>query len=179
MFLHFRHVAPPLLLAAAACPVGGGTGSANQNLSATVSAIATVTVAGTTNLTPGANPFDPFTGNATLNYRGRTTPTGGGTITLEVTSDFQPSGGPSAANNTLQYTCSGATLGSACSGTQTGSTTIQTPVLTLPASACTGGGGVCSSQDLNSVNVNFTLTDDPSYATGTFTAKVTFTISAT
>ena len=169
----------PLLLLAAAWLADGATGSASQNLSAIVSPIATVMVAAATSLNRGPNAFDPFSGSVIVNYRGRTTPTGGGTVTLQVTSDFQPAGGPSAANKSLQYTCSGATLGTACSGAQTGSTTTQTPVLTLPASACTGGGGACSSQDPNSVNVNFTITDDPGYSTGSYSAMVTFTISAT
>jgi hypothetical protein len=114
-----------------------------------------------------------------VSYRARTTPVGGGSITLNVSSDLSPSGGPSAATGALAYTCSGATLGTACSGSQTASTTVQTPVLTLPASACTGGGGACSSQNPNSVNLSFTLTDNPVYAAGAYSAKVTFIISAT
>jgi hypothetical protein len=95
-----------------------------------------------------------------------------------VASDFSPSGGPTAASGALTYLCGGANLGTACSGTQTASTTTQTPVLSVPASACTGGGGACSSQNPNSVSLTFTLIDSPVYSTGTYSANITFTISA-
>jgi hypothetical protein len=167
------------LCAVVALPVGGATGSATQSLSASINPIGALTVPASASLSPGTIAFQPFTGNLTLNYELRTTPTGGGTIGLIVSSDFSPSGGPSIASGALAYSCSGASLGTACSGTQTVSTTTQTPVLTLPASACTGGGGACSNQDPNSVNLNFKLTDDPGYATGTYSAQITFVISAT
>jgi hypothetical protein len=32
---------------------------------------------------------------------------------------------------------------------------------------------------VNTVNVNFVLTDSPTYSTGSYSAQVTFTISAT
>jgi hypothetical protein len=115
-----------------------------------------------------------------VSYQVRTTPGGsGGKITLQVTNDFSPTGGPTAASGALTYVCGGANLGTACSGTQTASTTTSTPVLTVPASACTGGGGACSSQNPNSMNLTFTLTDNPVYPTGTYSANITFTISAT
>jgi hypothetical protein len=160
-------------------PASGSTGSGTQSLSATINAVGSISAPASATLTTGATTFQPFTGSLTLNYKARTTPVGGGSITLNVSSDFTPAGGPSAAAGALAYTCSGATLGTACGGSQTASTTVQTPVLTLPASACTGGGGACSSQNPNSVNLSFTLTDSPVYATGTYSAKVTFTISAT
>jgi hypothetical protein len=125
------------------------------------------------------NTFQPFQTSVAVNYAVRTSPVGGGQITLEVSNDFSPTGGPSVSSGALTYTCAGASLGTPCSGTQTASTTAQTPVVTLPASACTGGGGACSGQDPNSVNLTFTLTDDPGYSTGSYSASVTFTISAT
>jgi hypothetical protein len=157
----------------------GATGSATQTLTAVLDPIGIVTAPASTSLTSGATTFQPFTGVLAVSYAVRTSPTGGGAITLEVTSDFTPTGGPTASSGALTYTCGGATLGTACSGTQTASPSSQTPVLTLPASACTGGGGACSSQDPNSVNLTFTLTDSPVYATGTYSAQVTLTISAT
>src|SRR5208283_1908743 len=123
--------------------------------------------------------FQPFTATVAVSYEVRTTPVGSGSITLQVTSDFTPTGGPAAAAGALTYVCSGANLGTACSGTQTASTTTQTPVLTVPASTCTGGGGACSGQNPNSMNLTFTLTDSPAYPTSTYSANVTFTISAT
>lgn len=84
--------------------------------------------------------FNSFTGALTLSYRARTRQgSGQGTITVKATSDFSPSGGPSIANppsstDKFTYTCSGATLGIACSGTQTVSTTAATNVVSLGAS---------------------------------------------
>jgi hypothetical protein len=167
------------LLTLAMIPASGSTGTGSQTLSATINPVGSISAPAAASLTTSATTFQPFKGNLTVNYWARTTPVGGGSMTLNVSSDFSPSGGPSAAAGTLAYTCSGATLGTACSGSQTASTTVQTPVLPLPASACTGGGGACSSQIPNSVNLSFTLTDSPVYATGTYSANVTFTISAT
>lgn len=161
-------------------PSGGGTGSATQSLSAMITPGAVLTAPSTASLTHSSNTFQAFQASLAVNYEVRTSPTGsGGKITLQVTKDFSPAGGPSAASGVLTYTCGAANLGVPCSGTQTASTTSQTPLLTLPASTCTGGGGACSSQDPNSVNLTFTLTDNPAYATGSYSATVTFTISAT
>lgn len=171
-----------LLVAALAIGNGiGGTGSLNQTLNATLSPIAKLSVPASLNLTAGATKFAPFSGTLAISYRARTTPTptGTGTITVQVSSDFLPTGGPSAAAAALSYTCGSATLGTPCSGTQTASTTVQTPVLTLPSSACTGGGGACSASNPASLNLNLTLTDDPGYATGSYSAQLKFTISAT
>jgi hypothetical protein len=128
--------------------------------------------------------FSNFTGSLTIQYDARTTQsTGGGYITVEATADFTPAGGPSIASppstgDALTYTCSGATLGANCSGTQTVSTTTSTNVVTFSASECTGGGGSCSSSSPNTVTLNFTLTDDPNYKTGSYSATLKFTISA-
>ena len=169
-----------LLAAGLAIGIGiGGTGSGNQTLNATLLPNAKLSVPASLNLTAGASKFAPFSGTLAISYRARTTPSGSGAITLQVTSDFLPAGGPSAAAAALTYTCGGASLGTACSGTRTASTTVQTPVLTLPSSACTGGGGACSASDPAALNVNLTLTDNPSYATGTYSAQLRFTISAT
>jgi hypothetical protein len=169
---------PFLLLVLTSFPAAGATAVATQNLNATINPAWALTVPATASLTHSQNTFQPFQAAVTVNYQVRTTPTGSGKITLQITSDFSPSGGPSAASGALSYTCGSAGLGSPCSGSQTASTTAQTPVLTLPASACTGGGGACSGQDPNSVNLTFVLTDDPGYSTGTYSANVTFTISA-
>src|SRR5947209_461215 len=80
---------------------------------------------------------------------------------VKATADFTPTGGPSVASGQLTYTCTSATLGSACSGTQTASTASQTNVVTLGAGACTGGGGSCSSVDPNTVQTSFALVNNP------------------
>jgi hypothetical protein len=160
-------------------PAGGATGTGTQSLSAVIDAVGALTAPASASLSPNSTAFQPFTGSVSLSYQARTTPAGGGSIGLSMSSDFAPAGGPSISTGALTYTCSGASLGSACSGMQTVSTTAQTPVLTLPASACTGGGGACSNLNPNSVNLTFTLTDSPAYPTGTYSAKITFVISAT
>jgi hypothetical protein len=172
----------PRLLASAFAigNVDGGTGSAVQAMSATLQPKGELSVPASLTLSAGASPFAAFTGNLAVSYRVRTTPSGTGstgTITAEVSSDFSPAGGPSAAAGSLTYTCGSASLGAACSGTQTASTTTQTPVVTLPASACTGGGGSCSSSNPASVTISFSLTDSPVYPTGSYSASVIFRIS--
>ena len=122
--------------------------------------------------------FQPFTGTVTLRYRARTAPSGNGTITLQVTSDFSPGGGPLAAAGALTYVCRGSTLGGPCSGRQMAGTGSQSPVLTLPPATCTGRGGACSGSDPNSMQVNFRLNNDSGTRTGNYSAQITFVISA-
>jgi hypothetical protein len=125
-----------------------------------------------------------FTGTMTLSYRARTSQgTGYGTITVKAAADFSPPGGPSIAHppstgDKFTYTCSGATLGISCSGMQTLSTTSSTNVVSIGASACTGGGSPCSTAEPGSTNVTFILTDDPQYKTGSYSATLTWMISA-
>src|ERR1700733_13023917 len=131
--------------------------------------------------------FNQFTGTVTIQYRARTTvSTGTGSITVKASTDFVcASGGPCiatppTAGDALTYTGSAATVGSNCSGTQTVSTGTATNVVTaIPAGTCSGGGSPCTTADPNTVVVNFSLTDDPKYKTGTYSATLTFTISAT
>ncbi len=162
-----------------ASPLGGGVGTGTQSLSAMVHPVGTISVPASATLSSSATNFQSFAGSVTIAYRARTSAAGGGNITLSVSGDFSPQGGPSVAAGALAYTCGGATLGTGCNGAQTASIATQTPVLALPASACTGGGGACSSQNPNSVQLGFILADHPGYATGRYTAKIIFTISAT
>lgn len=178
----FRSLVGPGLLVSvvlSGLPAGGGTGSTTQTITATILPGLALSAPASAVLTHSTNNFQPFQTNLALNYEARTTPTGSGRITLQITSDFTPTGGPSAASGALTYTCGSAALGTPCSGSQTASTTAQTPVLTLPASSCTGGGGACSAQDPNTMNLTFTLVDNPTYQTGSYSATITFTISAT
>lgn len=157
----------------------GGTGTATQTLNATLQPVAELSVPATLTLSSGGTYFASFTGSLTVSYRARTTATGSGKITIQVSSDFTPAGGPSAAAGALSFTCGSADLGTPCSGSQTASTSAQTTAVTLPASACTGGGGSCSSDNPATAGVTFSLTDSPGYATGSYTAHVIFRISAT
>ena len=118
-----------------------------------------------------------FTGSTNLTYFVRTTATGGGGgITLKVTSDFACGGGPCvgtppSTGDALSYTCTVQAPGTACTGTQISSITTQTNLATFAANVHTAAGG-------STASVNWTLTNDPGYKTGTYNSTVTFTISA-
>jgi hypothetical protein len=150
------------------------------NLQVVIGPEASLTVTtGTTNLsTAGTNFSIPYTGTTNFTYQIRTTKTNGtGTITSMVTTDFAGTGGPSVvtpptSGDALTYTCTITDPGTPCSGSQIASHTAATSVATFGAAASSTKAG-------NSGSVAWSLTDDPVYATGTYTATVTFTISAT
>ena len=155
------------------------TGQQTQGLTAQLNAYAELSVPGAATLTHIGATFQPFTGTVSINYRARTTAaSGSASLTLKATSDFSPAGGPSVSAGHLSYTCTSASLGTPCSGTQTVSTTAQTPVVTIGAGACTGGGGACSSTDPNTAQLSFTLFNLISFKTGIYSATLTFTVSA-
>lgn len=150
-----------------------------QSVNVTLSPNGKVTVPASITLLSSALAFSAFTAALPVLFRARTSPTGLGTITVQATGDFTPAGGPSIAAGMLTYTCAAAAYGTACSGTQTVSTTSQRPVVNLPASACTGGGNGCSSADPASVDLLFRLENDASIPTGSYSVQLTFTISCT
>jgi hypothetical protein len=159
--------------------LAGATGSATQTLSAQINAIGKLSVPASFSVTNPGTTFAAYTGALAVSYRIRSTAsTGGGLLTVKATTDFSPAGGPSIAAGVVTYTCGSATLGAACSGTQTLSTTAQTSVVTAGAGVCTGGGGSCSTTNPNTVQTNFTLANSPTFMTGTYSATLTFTISA-
>ncbi len=147
------------------------TGTSTVQL--TVSPEASISVSNAT-LTTGATDFSsPFTGSSTLTYSVRTTKVGGnGSIVVEVTNDFN-AGGPLAASGNLTYTCTAtgpATAGGCGTAAATASTTATTPVFTFGADA--------HANALNTSTVTWSVPDNPSYQTGTYTATVTWTITA-
>ncbi|MGD0840583.1 MAG: hypothetical protein ABSA32_05435 [Candidatus Acidiferrales bacterium] len=161
-----------------------GSGTGTTTLSVTVGAEAGLTVAATSTLTSVGTNFANYTSSTALTYYVRTTQTtGAGSITAKVTTDFSPIGGPSVATpptagDALAYTSSGTAPGNGGTGAVmafagiSASTSAQTNVATFAAnnrSLITG----------NSESVAWTLTNDPKYQTGAYTATVTFTISAT
>jgi hypothetical protein len=167
-----------LTVSLAHAQLGTTTGTTTVNL--TVSAEAALTaISGTTTLSSTGTNFTNYTGSTSLTYYVRTTLSGGsGSITLKVTSDFSPANGPSvttppSTGDKLAYTCTISGVGTACSGSQTGSTSASTGVVTFGANAHTAtfpGGDTAST--------SWTLTNDPKYQTGSYSAVVTFTISA-
>jgi hypothetical protein len=168
-----------VLLAVIPTLLGAATGTAIQTLSAQINAISKVSVPASLTVTRAGTTFVAYAGNLIVSYRARTTAlTGSGSLTVKATADFSPTGGPSIVSGQLTYTCTSATLGSACSGTQTASTASGTNLVTLGASACTGGGGSCSSVDPNTVQTSFALVNNPALKTGLYSATLTFTASA-
>jgi hypothetical protein len=116
-----------------------------------------------------------LSGTLTVSYWARTSSGGSGSVTVQAGSEFSPSGGPSVSDVT--YLCSGATLGTGCSGSQTLATSTQTPLVSIPGGACTGGGGACSTQEPNTVLLTLSTPNKAHYKTGTYSALITFTIS--
>ena len=161
---------------ASACGLAAQT-TGTSTLSLNIPAEASITITtSTTNLT-SASAFAPYTGTTGFSFSIRTSASGGtGSIQLKITSDFTPSGGPSVgtpptAGDLLTYACTAST-GTACSGSQTASTAASTPVVVFGADAHSPGAGA-------SGTVSWSLTNDPTYKSGSYNATATFTISAT
>jgi hypothetical protein len=164
------------LLCLTPCAGFGDILTTTQTLSANVSPAGKITVPGSVTLTSLGSKFGMFSGALLVSYWARTSDGGSGSVTVNASSEFSPTGGPTAG--AVTYFCSGATLGTGCSGTHAIQISSQTPVVTLPSSACTGGGGACSSQEPNTVQLQFALPNLPSYKTGPHTVQLTFTISS-
>ena len=167
-----------LLITVPRAQAQSGTPTGTTTVSVTIGPQAGLTITNSsTPLTPGGSNFSSFSGTTGLSYFVRTSQTGGsGSITLKVTSDFSPTGGPSVASpaspgDALTYTCTVASPGTACTGSQTASTTSQTNLALFGVDAHTATGG-------SNASVNWTLANDPKYKTGTYNSTVTFTISA-
>lgn len=150
------------------------TATITESLSAVFNPAGKLLVPASVTLTQAGSTFNPYAGSVSMTYQARTVL--GATVTMRATSDFA-AGGPSVASGNLQYTCTGATLGTGCSGTITASTTLSTSVLTVAAASCTGA--TCGNSDPNTLTVNFSLVDNPVTQTGSYSANVQFTISAT
>ncbi|MDR3677332.1 MAG: hypothetical protein P4N24_17725 [Acidobacteriota bacterium] len=157
-----------------------GTTAPTNTLSVAVSNEAALTISGsgTTTLASTGTNFANYTGTTSMIYFIRTTETSGsGYIKAQITTDFAPAGGPSVANSgtsgdTLSYACTVAAPGTACTGSVNASTTAQTSIATFAA-------GVHSAKAGNAASLLWTLINDPAYKTATYSATVTFTISAT
>lgn len=161
-----------------ACLCTGATQTVTQTVSASVAPAAKISVPASASLLYNGGSFLDFTGAFTLSYKARTGTSTSVSAGMRVSTDFTPSGGPSAAAGHLTYTCGSATLGTGCTGATTASTAASQTVLTLPALACTGGGSPCSTAEPNTVQLQFQLRNLPSFATGAYSGQLLFTISA-
>jgi hypothetical protein len=169
-------LAAGLLLASSTAFAQLGATSPTGTLSVSVGAEAglVVNTSVTTLATVGTN-FSPYTGTTNLTYYIRTSSTG--SIVLEVTTDFHGTGGPSVgtpptSGDALTYTCSMNAPMVACSGMQTASTGTTTSVASVTGASHSALAG-------NTGSVAWSLTNDPVYAIGTYSATITYTISAT
>jgi hypothetical protein len=168
-----------LMLTASFAHAQLGTTAPTNNLTLTVGAEAALTISGggSTPLTSVGTNFANYTGTTSMTYFIRTTEsTGLGSIVLKVTSDFAGPGGPSvttppSAGDALTYGCTVAAPGTACTGPVTALTSGTTSVATF-------GAGAHSAKAGNAASVAWTLTNDPVYKTGAYSATVTITISA-
>src|SRR5437899_785479 len=111
-----RAVLMILLAAGLASAQFAGTGTTTLQVTPRREAAIQINTASTALSTSGTV-FNNFTGTTNITYKIRTTQsTGAGSITLQVTSDFSPVGGPSVATpptagDTLKYTCTVAAPG--------------------------------------------------------------------
>jgi fermentation-respiration switch protein FrsA (DUF1100 family) len=154
----------------------GDSATTTQTMSANVSPFGKLSLPATVNLQSSDTRFgSSLAGSLTVSYWARTSPAAGSAITVQAGSELTPAGGPSIRS--VNYLCSGATLGTGCSGVHSLSISTQSPLVFLPSAACTGGGGACSTQDPNTVLVLFSVPNEPHYKTGTYSALITFTIS--
>jgi hypothetical protein len=80
-------------------------------------------------------------------------------------------GAPPSPDDTLRYSCAVSSPGTACSGIQLASISSQTLVGTFVSNTHSQKNG-------NSASILWMLSNDPLYATGTYTATITYTISA-
>jgi hypothetical protein len=163
-----------LLLPAALCY--GDTQTATQTLAVNVLPYGKVSVPPAVSLRSSNTRFGSVSGTATISYWARTSSGSGSSLTIQASSDFAPAGGPFISSVTVS--CSGATLGTACSGAQVLSTRTQGSLISLPGGACTGGGGACSTQDPNTVLLTFSAPSKPGYKTGSYSAQIVVTISS-
>ena len=150
-----------------------------QTLSINLTAAGKITsLAANTSLLESGGAFSPFTAALPINFLVRTSPSGSSSqMSVQVTTDFSPTNGPSVAGGNLTYTCSAATLGTSCSGQAVASTASQT-IISFAASACSGGGGSCSTSYPNTITISFQLANNTSYKANNYAATLTFTISA-
>jgi hypothetical protein len=152
-----------------------GTTNPNNNVNVTVAAEAALTLAGDASLTSSGTNFADYTGTTSFTYFVRTSVgSGTGNISMKVLTDFSPAGGPSVASpltasDKLHYTNTISAPGSAAAPADAAMT--DTSVATFGADAHSAKAG-------NSGSTSWTLSNDPLYKTGSYSAVVQYTISA-
>jgi hypothetical protein len=182
-FQHFPFKAAVLLLGGAAGLFGQFAATGTSALSVNVNAESAISVTTATTTLAEATGIGvlgaPYTGITNFTYKVRTAQSGGsGSITVKITADFSPAGGPSVgsplAGDALTYSCTAASSGTACTGPITASLSA-TNVVSFGAGAHSAQG--VSAYDSGSVS--WSLPNDAAYPTGGYSATATFTISTT
>jgi hypothetical protein len=176
LLMYFAAVTCSLLLVSTASAQFAKTGT--TNISVGVAAEAAISVTSATTLSTTGTIFNDYTGTTSFQYKVRTTKTGGsGSVTMKVTTDFSTGGtAPSVANpptsgDTLSFT-------SALTGVGSGVGTATPVTTTTDTTMATFGTNARSTKAGDSGTVSWTLTNDPLYETGSYSAVVTFTIAA-
>jgi hypothetical protein len=155
------------------------TGTSTLSLTVAPESAITVQNAALTEASGAGNFGSPFTGSTNFTYKIRTAVAAGGSITVQITSDFsdgtnsKPSVATPPAGDTLTYTCSVAAVG--CASPVSASTTAATNVATFGNNSHSAQGANATS----SGSVTWSLPNDPIYPAGSYTATATFTISTT
>jgi hypothetical protein len=175
-------VLPVLLLAASVCHAQVPSSSqGNSTLSVTVGAEAAIVVSTTPIFTSGTT-FADYTATTNYTYYIRTIT--GGSITVSATADFSTgglNGGPSivtppTSGDTLTYACA---VNQPSFGAATACTTTTVSALNAGQTVVTFGTAAQSHKAGDSGSTTWTLTNDPSYKAGSYSATVQYTISAT
>ena len=166
-------LATPLLSTGVAWSQFAATGTTTLSVTIASAAAIQINTATTTLTTSGTTFGSAYTGTTSFTYKLRTTQsTGTGAITLQVTADFSPANGPSVAGgDPLTYTCTVAS-GTGCAGSISASASAATSVATFGADIHSAAAGDAGS-------TAWSLSNLPHYKTGTYSATVTYTISAT
>jgi hypothetical protein len=169
-----------IMLLAASFSYGQTSPTGTANLSVTVGAEAAIVV----NSSPAfasSTIFGDYTSTTALTYYVRTITSG--TISVKITTDFStggPNGGPSVAapptsGDLLTYSC---TAVAPSAGTATACTSAVTASASGGTNVVTFGANTQSAKTGNGATTSWTLTNDPSYKAGSYTAVATYTIAA-
>lgn len=163
-----------LLLTASLAHAQSASGPTTVQVTLLAEASITVTT-GTTTLTTTGTVFNNFTGSTDFTYKIRTTKSGGsGTITLLFGGALTDAALDTIALSNLTYTCSDVApaSGTNCASPVTASSLTATKVADFATDAHSADSGTTGN------SVSWTLVNNPSYKTGTYSATATFTISA-
>lgn len=171
------------MLLASSLAYGQVTAKDTATLSVTVGNEATIVVdpGSKTTTFSSSTAFTDYTATTNYHFQVRTSQTtGSGFINVAITTDFSPTGGPSAyapaTGDSLKITASTASAGTAVvPGSQVNATAQN--IVTFGANAHGGSPGAVGTNGATG-SVTWDLTNDPAYATGVYTATATFTISA-